>query len=89
MSSTCIFLSERIPLSNSSARLVPFSRGIGECASVCRQKGDVGNAGVGKQMPADNQYVVARAALCKQLVEDLAVGAFVGVADVVCLYQCQ
>ena len=44
------------------------------------KKGDVGNAGVGEQMPADNQYVVARAALCKQSVEDLAVGAFVGVA---------
>ena len=53
------------------------------------KEGDVGDAGVGEQMPAYNQNIIIRAAPGKQLVERTAVGAFAGVVDVVGLYQCQ
>ena len=53
------------------------------------KEGDVGDAGVGEQMPAYNQNIIIRAAPGKQPVECTAVGAFSGVVDVVGLYQCQ
>ena len=53
------------------------------------EESDVGNAGVGEQALADNENVITRAALRKQLVERFTVGAFVGVTDVVCRYQRQ
>ena len=51
--------------------------------SLAVEEGDVGDAGVGEQVAADYQDIVAGAALCKQPVECLAVGTLVGVVAVV------
>ena len=84
-SSGLMSFSCKIPSSSKAARLVPFSRG---CAGVYQWVPSE-RAMLAMEALFHNQNVVACAAQGKEAVQRFASGAFVGVVDVVCLYQCQ